>query len=70
MLKNIEKLKAADQAALEAKKQRNKEMIAEVEKVNKVALSKKQEKIAREKEEDLEIVRYEADKRRREEEAL
>lgn len=45
MLKNIEKLKAADQAALEKKKQRNKEMIAEVEKVNKVALSKKQEKI-------------------------
>ena len=42
-------------------------MIAEVEKVNKVALGKKSEKIAFEKEEDLKIVRYEADKRRSEE---
>ena len=70
MLKNIEVLKAADQAALEKKKVRNKEMIAEVEKVNKVALGKKSEKIQKEKDEDLEIVRYEADKRAREELAL
>lgn len=70
MLKNIEVLKAADQAALEKKKVRNKEMIAEVEKVNKVALGKKSEKIQKEKDEDLEIVRYEADKRYREELAL
>lgn len=42
-------------------------MIAEVEKVNKVALGKKAEKISFEREEDLKIVRYEADKRRSEE---
>lgn len=45
-------------------------MIAEVEKVNKVALGKKSEKIQKEKNEDLEIVRYEAEKRAREEQAL
>jgi len=63
MLKNIEQLKKADQEAIEKKRIRNKEMIAEVEKVNKVALGKKSEKIQKEKNEDLEIVRYEAEKR-------
>jgi len=67
MIKNIEVQKAADQVLLEKKKQRGKEMIAEVEKVNKVALGKKAEKISFEREEDLKIVRYEADKRRSEE---
>jgi hypothetical protein len=70
MLKNIEQLKKADQEAIERKRVRNKEMIAEVEKVNKVALGKKSEKIQKEKNEDLEIVRYEAEKRAREEMAL
>jgi len=70
MLKNIEQLKKADQEAIEKKRIRNKEMIAEVEKVNKVALGKKSEKIQKEKNEDLEIVRYEAEKRAREEQAL
>jgi len=70
MLKNIEQLKKADQEAIEKKRIRNKEMIAEVEKVNKVALGKKAEKIQKEKNEDLEIVRYEAEKRAREEQAL
>jgi len=70
MLKNIEQLKKADQEAIERKRVRNKEMIAEVEKVNKVALGKKSEKIQKEKNEDLEIVRYEAEKRAREEQAL
>lgn len=70
MLKNIEQLKRADQEAIEKKRIRNKEMIAEVEKVNKVALGKKAEKIQKEKNEDLEIVRYEAEKRAREELAL
>jgi len=67
MLKNIEQLKKADQEAIEKKRIRNKEMVAEVEKVNKVALGKKSEKIQKEKNEDLEIVRYEAEKRAREE---
>ena len=45
-------------------------MISEVEKVNKIALGKKAEKVASEKDEDLKIVRYEADKRAMEEARL
>ena len=70
MLKNIEKMKVADQKAIEVKKERNTAMIAEVEKVNKIALGKKSEKIQQEKDEDQKIVRYEADKRAREEAVL
>lgn len=63
MLKNIEAMKKADELAIEKKKQRNKEMVAEVEKANTVALQKKQDKLAEEKAEDLAIVKYEAEKR-------
>merc|ERR1712100_5480 len=41
MLKNIEVMKQKDIEAAEAKKVRNKQMVAEVEAFNKVALAKK-----------------------------
>jgi len=63
MLKNIEEMKVADQKVAEKKKVRNKEMVAEVSKANTIALGRKAEKMATEKDEDLKIVSYEAQKR-------
>ena len=63
MLKNIEQMKIADQILVEKKKQRNREMVAEVEKANKTALLRKAEKMQQEKDEDLKIVEHEARKR-------
>lgn len=58
-------MQVADQKAIEKKKQLNKDMVAEVKKANDVALSKKQERIHAEKNEDLAIVQYEQEKRDR-----
>ena len=63
MLKNIEQMKKADEVLAEKKKQRNRDMVSEVEKANKVALGKKAEKMQEEKDEDLKIVEHEAKKR-------
>lgn len=51
----------------EAKKNRNQKMLAEVEVSNKVALDRKGEKVRLEREEDLKIVRYNADRIAKEE---
>lgn len=45
MLKNIEQMKVQDQVLVEKKKVRNREMVSEVEKANKIALTKKAEKM-------------------------
>lgn len=58
MLRNIEKMKEEDMRKAEIKKQKNKQMIAEVEVSNKHALDAKQAKVVREKEEEMAIVRY------------
>lgn len=58
-------MQVADQKAVEKKKQLNKDMVAEVKKANDVALSKKQERVVAEKNEDLAIVQYEQEKRDR-----
>jgi len=63
MLKNIEEMKVADQKVAEKKKVRNKEMVHEVLKANGISLDRKADKMATEKEEDLKIVAYEAQKR-------
>ena len=63
MLKNIEQMKIQDQIQADKKKQRNKEMVSEVEKANNIALGKKAEKMSQEKDEDMKIVEYEAIKR-------
>jgi len=63
MLKNIEQMKIADAIQAEKKKERNKNMVSEVEKANTIALGKKAEKMVQEKDEDLKIVAYEAEKR-------
>ena len=44
-------------------------MLAEVEVANRVALDRKAEKVAKEREEDLKIVRYNADRIAKEEAA-
>jgi len=46
MLKNIEQMKEADRVTAAKKKQRNKDMVTEVEKANTIALGKKAEKMA------------------------
>ena len=53
-------MKIQDQIQADKKKQRNKEMVAEVEKANDIALTKKVEKMKQEKEDDIKIVEYEA----------
>ena len=58
-----------DVAAAEAKRVRNKQMIDEVEVTNKIALDRKQEKLRQERDEDLKIVRYNADRIAKEEAA-
>lgn len=54
-------------AVAEAKRKRNAQMLAEVEVSNKVALDRNQEKLRAEREEDLKIVRYNADRIAKEE---
>jgi hypothetical protein len=63
MLKNIEQMKIADAIQAEKKKERNKNMVTEVKKANDIALDKKSEKMVQEKDEDMKIVVYEAEKR-------
>lgn len=63
MLKNIEQMKIADAIQAEKKKERNKNMVTEVKKANDIALDKKAEKMVQEKDEDMKIVVYEAEKR-------
>lgn len=63
MLKNIEEMKVADQKIAEKKTMRNKEMVHEVSKANYIALDRKADKMATEKNEDMKIVEYEAQKR-------
>ena len=53
----------------EAKKARNAQMLSEVEVANRIALDRKAEKVAKEREEDLKIVRYNADRIAKEEAA-
>ena len=69
MLKVIEQQRLADLAAAEAKKKRNAEILQEVEVSNKFALDRKADKARIEREEDLKIVRYNADRIKKEEES-
>lgn len=52
---------------MEAKKKRNAEMLSQVEVSNKIALDRRQEKLRQERDEDLKIVRYNADRIAKEE---
>lgn len=52
---------------MDAKKKRNAEMLSQVEVSNKIALDRRQEKLRQEREEDLKIVRYNADRIAKEE---
>jgi len=63
MLRNIEEMKVADQKVAEKKKQRNTEMVHEVSKANTIALDRKADKMQTEKDDDMKIVVYEAQKR-------
>ena len=67
MVRAIEQQKAADAAAAEVKKQRNAQMMQEVEVSNKIALDRKAEKVRQDREEDLKIVRYNAERIAKEE---
>lgn len=67
MLRVIEQQKEADRKVAEAKRDRNARMIAEVEVSNNVAQDRKAEKLRREREEDLKIVRYNAERIAKEE---
>ena len=67
MLRTIEMQKIADLKLAEEKKARNAQMLAEVEVSNKVALDRKADKLRAEREEDLKIVRYNADRIAKEE---
>ena len=67
MVRAIEQQKAADAAAAEAKKERNAKMMQEVEVSNKIALDRKAEKVRQDREEDLRIVRYNAERIAKEE---
>ena len=58
MARTIELMKQEDLRQAEEKRVKNKQMLAEVEVSNKLALDAKQEKINKEKEEEMEIVRY------------
>lgn len=62
MKKQEELMKIADQKIADEKKVRNRQMVAEVEEFNKVALTTKKERIIREKEEDLKIIAYNKEK--------
>lgn len=52
---------------MDAKKKRNAEMLSQVEVSNKIALDRRQEKLRQERDEDLKIVRYNADRIAKEE---
>ena len=67
MVRTIEQQKIADMKLAELKKQRNAQMLQEVEVSNKIALDRKSEKLRNEREEDLKIVRYNADRIAKEE---
>ena len=67
MVRAIEQQKVADAAAAEVKKQRNAQMMQEVEVSNKIALDRKAEKVRQDREEDLKIVRYNAERIAKEE---
>lgn len=67
MVRTIEIQKLQERAAAEAKKERNAKMLQEVEISNKIALDRKQEKVRQEREEDLKIVRYNAERIAKEE---
>lgn len=69
MVRTIEIQKQADLKVAEAKKARNAQMLSEVEVSNKVALDRKAEKVRLERQEDLKIVRYNADRISKEEQA-
>ena len=69
MVKQIEMQNLADIKAAEEKKQRNAVMLAQVEVSNKAALDRKTELQRKERDEDLKIVRYNADKVQKEENA-
>ena len=56
-------------AAAEVKKARNAQMLKEVEVSNRIALERKSEKLRNERDEDLKIVRYNADRIAKEEAA-
>lgn len=67
MVRTIEQQKIADVKLAELKKQRNAQMLQEVEISNKIALDRKSEKLRNERDEDLKIVRYNADRISKEE---
>jgi hypothetical protein len=62
MLRAIEQLKQQDLKNAEAKKKKNQQMMSEVEVSNKLAQDAKQARITKEKEEEMEIVRYNKEK--------
>ena len=62
MLRAIEQLKQQDLKNAEAKKKKNQRMMSEVEVSNKLAQDAKQARITKEKEEEMEIVRYNKEK--------
>lgn len=70
MLKTIEQQKLQEIEVARVKHEKNAKMRQEVEVSNKVALDRKAEKARLEKEEDLKIVRYNAERTRKEEERL
>ena len=67
MVRTIEQQKIADVKLAELKKQRNAQMLQEVEISNKIALDRKSEKLRNERDEELKIVRYNADRISKEE---
>ena len=69
MARAIEVQKEQDAAAAEKKRQRNLQMIQEVEAANRIAQVKKQEKVDFEKAEDAKIVEYNKAKAKKEEDA-
>lgn len=62
MVRAIEQLKQQDLRNAELKKQKNQQMMAEVEVSNKLAQDAKQARIQKEKDEEMEIVRYNREK--------
>jgi hypothetical protein len=67
MLRTIEQQKLVDLKLAEERKKRNAQMLSEVEVSNKVALDRKADKLRAERDEDLKIVRYNADRIAKEE---
>jgi len=67
MLRVIEQQKEADKKAALVKRDRNTRMVAEAEVSNNIAQDRKAEKLRKEREEDLKIVRYNAERIAKEE---